>query len=96
MIRTEQLTSTTAITPVDDLVIAVRAYVPLVESERQRRARPQPQSSEWVLIFDTETTTDPSQRLRFGSQVGFKSPGFDLNHSSRARPVRRTEATLRL
>jgi hypothetical protein len=61
------MTSSIAMTPVDDLMIAVRAYVPLAESESPRRSRPQPQPSDWVLIFDTETTTDPSQRLRFGS-----------------------------
>jgi hypothetical protein len=26
-----------------------------------------PRLSQWILVFDTETTTDPSQRLRFGS-----------------------------
>jgi hypothetical protein len=67
VISREQLASMIAMMPVDDLVIAIRAYVPLVESERPKRARPQPQPSEWVLIFDTETTADPSQRLRFGS-----------------------------
>jgi hypothetical protein len=53
--------------PVDYLPLAVRAYVPLAKSERQKRSRSSPGSSEWVLIFDTETTTDPAQRLRFGS-----------------------------
>src|SRR3984893_13051665 len=52
---------------VDHLPLAIRAYVPLAEPEQHRRSRPAPQPSEWVLVFDTETTTDPSQRLRFGS-----------------------------
>jgi hypothetical protein len=51
----------------DQLPIAVRAYVPLAEPEPVRRWRMPPTPSDWVLIFDTETTTDPSQRLRFGS-----------------------------
>ena len=52
---------------IDHLPLAIRAYVPLAEPERRRRSRPSPIPSEWDLIFDTETTTDPSQRLRFGS-----------------------------
>src|SRR3984893_11437296 len=52
---------------VDHLPLAIRAYVPLAEPERRRRSRPSPIPSEWYLIFDTETTTDPSKRLRFGS-----------------------------
>ena len=52
---------------IDHLPIAVRAYVPLADAEPPRKWHPPPQPSEWVLVFDTETTTDPSQRLRFGS-----------------------------
>jgi hypothetical protein len=51
----------------DHLPIAVRAYVPLLDGESLRRWRPSPGASQWTLIFDTETATDPSQRLRFGS-----------------------------
>jgi hypothetical protein len=47
--------------------IAVRAYVPLADADPVRRWRRSPEPSQWVLVFDTETTTDPSQRLRFGS-----------------------------
>ena len=36
---------------------------------------PIPAPSEWVLAFDTETTTDPAQRLRFGS--------FQLRHAGK-------------
>ncbi|MGC2415532.1 MAG: hypothetical protein WA459_22910 [Stellaceae bacterium] len=51
----------------DYLSIAVRAYVSLAEAGPVRKRRPSPEPSEWILIFDTETTTDPAQRLRFGS-----------------------------
>src|SRR4051812_28246241 len=59
----------------DYLPIAVRAYVPLAVAERPRKQRPIPTPSEWVLVFDTETTTDPAQRLRFGS--------FQLRHDGK-------------
>jgi hypothetical protein len=59
----------------DQLSIAVRAYVPLVGAGKPRRSRPSPIPSEWVLVFDTETTTDPAQRLRFGS--------FQLRHAGK-------------
>jgi hypothetical protein len=51
----------------DHLPIAVRAYVPLAKADRPRRSRLSPEPSDWVLVFDTETTTDPSQHLRFGA-----------------------------
>lgn len=54
------------------LPIAVRAYVcktdqkPKLPIKRTgRRKRPVP--SEWVLVFDTETTSDAAQKLRFGT-----------------------------
>jgi hypothetical protein len=59
----------------DYLPVAVRAYVPLAIIERPRKQRPIPTPSEWVLVFDTETTTDPAQRLRFGS--------FQLRHAGK-------------
>src|SRR5437016_2751532 len=49
--------------------VALRAYVPSGRAEgsgssfRKRDAGP----SDWSLVFDTETTTKASQRLRFGS-----------------------------
>src|SRR5215472_6451677 len=61
--------------PIDHLQAAVRAYVPLAKAEQAKRWRPSPEPSEWTLVFDTETTTDPSQRLRFGS--------FQWRHSGR-------------
>jgi hypothetical protein len=54
--------------PVDELDIAVRAYAEQsgkrARSSSKRRSSP---PSIWTLIFDTETTTDASQRLRFGT-----------------------------
>jgi hypothetical protein len=52
-------------TTVDRLPIAVRAYTPPTSERRPSKVRP------WnmpglVLVFDTETTTDPTQRLLFG------------------------------
>lgn len=59
------------------MAIAVRAYVcravedslqkvsPAIPQKKARRKPRQP--SEWVLIFDTETTTDAAQKLRFGT-----------------------------
>ena len=46
----------------------VRAYVPAPGSKHSNQAsnRPQP-ASDWALIFDTETRTDPGQALRFGA-----------------------------
>jgi hypothetical protein len=50
------------------LPISLRAYVhsgvDLKPSRRRFRKALGP--SEWTLVFDTETTTDPSQRLKFG------------------------------
>jgi hypothetical protein len=58
----------------DPLTIALRAFVskapePEVTQKKAkhlRRARPSAGPSEYTLIFDTETTTDASQRLRIG------------------------------
>jgi hypothetical protein len=54
---------------IDALAIAIRAYVPLPQSpkssRKKRRNRDNP--SEWALVFDTETTMDAVQALRFGS-----------------------------
>jgi hypothetical protein len=53
--------------PIDRLVIQLRAYV----KSPQRRRGTSRQRPVWTsglcIIFDTETTTDPSQRLRFGA-----------------------------
>lgn len=47
------------------LPIAVRGYVH-IEPKKGGGGRPQTHPSDWVLVFDTETTTDPGQRLRVG------------------------------
>jgi hypothetical protein len=56
---------------VDLLTVALRAYVQPstgVGAAGPRRGRHNSAGpSEWLLCFDTETTTDPSQRLRFGT-----------------------------
>ena len=55
----------------DPLEIAIRSYVMKRSSETKKGKRkpPPPPSdpSDWTLIFDTETTVDHRQRLRFGS-----------------------------
>ena len=59
----------------DDLSIAVRAYVAPtwrelkdtgVAKPKSKRKSPLP-ASPWSLVFDTETTTDAAQALRFGT-----------------------------
>jgi len=52
----------------DSLAISLRAFVtnPQGKPRGPRKPRRSP-ASKWALVFDTETTTDPSQRLRFGS-----------------------------
>jgi len=62
------------------LEIFVRAYVPLkaalrTSKKRKRQAGP----SKFTLVFDVETTTDPSQRLRFG---GFQFREGDVIHTT--------------
>jgi AraC-like DNA-binding protein len=64
-------------TAVEPLDIHLRAYAqPLsqkqstVTNARSRTLEP----SQWTLVFDTETTTDPSQRLRIGSYCLCKGP----------------------
>ena len=49
--------------------IAVRAYAPppTTARHRERAAATRRPPSAWTLVFDTETTTDAAQRLRFGT-----------------------------
>jgi transcriptional regulator with XRE-family HTH domain len=51
----------------DSLPISLRAFVTNLNAKPRGSNdwRPPP-PSKWSLVFDTETTTDPSQRLRFG------------------------------
>jgi hypothetical protein len=65
--------------PVDRLVISLRSYVtraPKKEKPKKRKqAAPRHREwdatrtppSDWVLVFDCETTTTPDQRLKFGT-----------------------------
>jgi len=58
---------------VDELTISLRAYTESAGAKRRFRfegtkvAKLNPMPSSWTLIFDTETTTDPGQALRFGT-----------------------------
>src|SRR5258706_7650334 len=51
--------------PPEKRVIMLRAYAEPPHKERWSRRKPL-NSSGYELIFDTETTADASQRLRFG------------------------------
>lgn len=48
----------------DHLPISVRAYA---EASKARQPHTGLAPSPWTLVFDTETTTDPGQALRFGT-----------------------------
>ncbi len=50
----------------DILPVAVRAYTPSRTPPKLRREQPGPQPHASVLVFDTESRTDPTQRLTFG------------------------------
>jgi hypothetical protein len=60
---------------IEENTISIRAFA---QGPSQGKKRPPkrgaqrhvPQQSRWTLIFDTETTTDPGQRLRFGTYQG--------------------------
>lgn len=64
----------TAPTSTDHLPIALRAYAAPQFSEIEQPAKPRRKRkastvppSPWVIVFDTETTTDAGQALRFGT-----------------------------
>jgi transcriptional regulator with XRE-family HTH domain len=75
------------IAPEEESVIAVRAFldhgalwiVPATIDRRRRFQTPDIGLSEWTLIFDTETTTDAVQQLRFGCYQLRK--GYDLDEA---------------
>lgn len=52
--------------PIDRLIIQLRAYV-AGSMRKGSRSRTRKWTSGICIVFDTETTTDPSQRLRFGA-----------------------------
>jgi hypothetical protein len=64
--------------PGEPLAISLRAYVidPEAPPRGPRKPRHRPESK-WTLVFDTETTTDPSQRLRFGCYQLRNGPALD-------------------
>jgi hypothetical protein len=51
--------------PVDRLIVQLRGYIEAGAASKGQRGRRW--DGETVLVFDTETTTDPSQRLQFGA-----------------------------
>jgi hypothetical protein len=56
--------------PPEHMDIAVRAYAqPLKHKAKRQSTDQQRPPSDWVLIFDTETTADASQRLRLGTYL---------------------------
>jgi len=79
--------------PIDRLVIQLRAYV--ATSRRPgRRASRRVWTSGLAIIFDTETTTNPSQRLRFGAfQIRHKGALImrGLFHADDASPEDRAD-----
>jgi DNA-binding Xre family transcriptional regulator len=69
--------ATAALQPLE---IFVRAYVPLKAAPRtSKKRRRQAGPSKFTLVFDTETTTDSSQRIRFG---GFQLREGDAIHTA--------------
>jgi hypothetical protein len=57
---------------IEDKTISIRAFAQGPSQKTKRRAKQGPERhaplpSEWVVILDTETTTDQGQRLRFGT-----------------------------
>jgi hypothetical protein len=70
--------------PVDSMPVAVRAFA--VKSAREHTLKPigmplkkTPEPSYWTLTFDTETTTDETQNLRFGT---YQVRKYDKLHES--------------
>jgi hypothetical protein len=83
-------------TPTDRLVVSLRSYVtrlPKADHSGKSAGRrgknwspggPRQQPSEWVLIFDCETTTTPDQKLKFGNyQLRHKGRLFERGGGSR-------------
>ena len=67
------LNSAAAIPTAEPMPIAVRAFVPMPEEpnawDKSAPSRSLLDTSEWSLFFDTETTTDARQALRFGAYL---------------------------
>jgi transcriptional regulator with XRE-family HTH domain len=79
-----------------NLAISLRAFVTDPQTSPRSRKKPKRTSaSEWTLVFDTETTTDPSQRLRFGSYqlrkgLALEEAGLFFDHDALSEAERRT------
>ena len=75
----------TPVPPITDhLPIAVRSFAGLQyrefrepDNDKPKRRRPITPASEWALIFDTETTADAAQALRFGTYQFRKGDELD-------------------
>jgi DNA polymerase family B len=62
----------------DSVAISLRAFVTDPNGKPALRSNwKPPPASKWTLVFDTETTTDPSQRLRFGCYQLRNGPDLD-------------------
>jgi hypothetical protein len=62
----------------DSLAILLRGFVTDINAKPAGPSNwKPPPSSTWTLVFDTETTTDPSQRLRFGCYQLRKGQALD-------------------
>jgi hypothetical protein len=68
----------------DNLDIAVRSFackadekVKQIQNNKGNRKKSNPKPSKWTLIFDTETTVDAAQNLRFGTYQVRKSDALE-------------------
>lgn len=68
----------TALPPPDVLDIAVRAFAEPSAQRPLRNLRPVSEPSYWTLVFDTETTVDSAQRLRFGTYQVYKDDQLEF------------------
>jgi hypothetical protein len=62
----------TALPPFNTLDIAVRAFAEPLVPRKPKNYHQKAEPSYWTLVFDTETTVDAAQRLRFGTYQVYK------------------------
>lgn len=69
MSRQQATGPVTDLPPAEPMSISLRAYAEAVEAPAPRHggSTPPRRPSHWTVVFDTETTTDAAQRLRFGA-----------------------------
>jgi hypothetical protein len=77
----------------DVLPISVRAFAPPPNPKTHTRKARKSGPSEWVLVFDCETTTTAEQQLRFGTYEVYKGTeriegGIFLDHASLTKEER--------